>query len=239
MAEKEITRQSRAKRAPRSEKPAPSKKKPGLAGQATELLFSQYMRTLIYKNSFSATVSVTKLSMALNMLLVVALIVLIAKPEQQPTVLGLQEDGRFIELTPLDQNVLSARQLTTWAEDCVLELNSYTFYTAIQHLNKVVPRCFTGEAGNSFMRNFQKNVLQDIRTYEQSFEASLDGAGIITAEGVVDGRKAYRIEIPLLITRYDQDRESRTFRFLIKLQIIRVSQQEFHKGVKIYKYEEA
>jgi len=77
-----------------------------------------------------------------------------------------------------------------------------------------------------------------MRVNEQSYEASLNGAGIITAEGVVEGRKAYQMQIPIIVTRYDMNRSPKSFKYLIKLEVIRVSQEDFTKGVKIYRYDE-
>tara|TARA_Y100001934_G_scaffold220406_1_gene262390 strand:+ start:760 stop:1521 length:762 start_codon:yes stop_codon:yes gene_type:complete len=215
-----------------------SNKSDGMYSQAKELLFSVFMRTLIYKDSFSATLVITKASMGLNFLLVFAVILLAFKEPPSPKVLGLSEDGRFLELTPLTEDSMKPKQITSWAERCALSLNSYTFYSAIQHLNGVIPECLTDEAARVFRNNFEKEVLDDLRKNEQSFEASLDGAGIIVAEGIIDGRKAYRVQVPIIVSRYDKGRETKNLRYLIKLQIVRVSQEKFWEGIRIFNYRE-
>jgi hypothetical protein len=210
----------------------------GIYGKAQDLLFTQYMRTLIYKDSFSATLLITKLSMGLNFILGFALIAFSLQSPATPPVLGIDTNGRIQTLQPLSGDSLSSKQLTSWAQDCVLRLNSYTFYSVINHLNTVMPECLTDEAARTFRQNFETVVLDELRVNEQSYEASPDGAGIIIAEGVVDNRKAYQLEIPIIVTRYDQNRQTQNFKYTIKLEIIRVSQEQFWKGVKIYNYKE-
>jgi hypothetical protein len=210
----------------------------GVYGKAKELLFTQYMRTLIYKDSFSATLTITKLSMGLNIILGFALIAFSLKSPPAQSVVGIDVNGRVQEITPLSGDSMTNKQLTNWAQDCVLRLNSYTFYSVINHLNSVMPECLTVEAAKTFRTNFETLVLDDLRVNQQSFEASPDGAGIVIAEGVVNSRKAYQIEIPIIVTRYDQNRQSQSLKYTIKVEIIRVDQEEFWKGVKIYNYKE-
>lgn len=204
----------------------------------SDLVFGQYMRSLIYQGSFKATLKFTTFLMAVCLIQLIIIFLLAFKPHPKPDVFSLDERGRFTKIFPLTEDSLTRKQLVSWAEDCVLELNSYTFYSALNHLNKVVPRCLTNTAGQEFINNFGTTILDDMRTSEQSFEASLDGAGIITAEGIVEGRKAYQMQIPILVTRYDMNRRSKTFEYVISLEVIRVSQEEFTKGVKIYRYTE-
>jgi intracellular multiplication protein IcmL len=215
-----------------------SKNDSGILGKSTELLYTQYMRTLIYKGSFSATLTITKLSMVLNLVLAFALIAFALKSPPQQSVLGIDVNGRVQEITPLSGNSMTNTQLTNWAQDCVLKLNSYTFYSVINHLNTVMPDCLTDKAAKTFRANFESVVLDELRINQQSYEASPNGAGIVIAEGVVDGRKAYQLEIPIIVTRYDLNRQSQNFNYTIKLEIIRVDQDAFWKGVKIYNYKE-
>jgi hypothetical protein len=210
----------------------------GIYAKAKDLLFTQYMRTLIYKDSFSATLTITKLSMGLNIILGFALIAFSLKSPPAQSVLGIDVNGRVQEINSLSGDSMTNKQLTNWAQDCVLRLNSYTFYTVINHLNTVMPECLTDEAAKTFRTNFESVVLDDLRVNQQSFEASPNGAGIVIAEGVVNSRKAYQIEIPIIVTRYDQNRQSETLKYTIKVEIIRVDQEEFWKGVKIYNYKE-
>jgi hypothetical protein len=215
-----------------------SQKSEGVYAKAKDLLFTQYMRTLIYKDSFSATLLITKLSMGLNFILGFALIAFSLKSPPAQSVLGIDSNGRVQQITPLVGDSMTKKQLTNWAQDCVLRLNSYTFYSVINHLNGVMPECLTDEAAKTFRINFEAVVLDDLRINQQSFEASPNGAGIIIAEGVVNSRKAYQLEIPIIVTRYDQNRQSQTLKYTIKLEIIRVDQEDFWKGVKIYNYKE-
>jgi hypothetical protein len=215
-----------------------SQSEEGIYAKAKELLFTQYMRTLIYKDSFSATLTITKLSMGLNFILGFAIIAFSLKSPPVQSVLGIDVNGRVQEITPLTGDSMTNKQLTNWAQDCVLRLNSYTFYSVINHLNTVMPECLTDEAAKTFRTNFETVVLDDLRINQQSFEASPNGAGIVIAEGVVNSRKAYQVQIPIIVTRYDQNRQTQSLKYTIKVEIIRVDQEEFWKGVKIYNYKE-
>jgi len=222
---------------------APTKKKQpidkeSIFGKAKDLLFVQYMRTLIYKDSFSATLTITKLSMILNLLLGVGFLGLLFKSPPVPPILGIDQNGRIQEIKPLSGDSMTNKQLTNWAQSCVLQLNSYTFYSVINHLNTVMPECLTNEAAQTFRDNFEKVVLDELKVNQQSFEASPNGAVIVIAEGVVNSRKAYQLEVPIIVTRYDQDRQTQSFKYTIKVELIRVDQEEFWKGVKIYNYKE-
>ena len=230
MTNKPVKKQEGTKKAVNS-KLSPSKK-------AEALLMGQYMRSLIYQGSFKASLSFTKFLIVSNIFAYVIILFLLWKPHPKPDVFSVDERGRFEQIIPLSQDSLSKTQLTNWASDCVLELNSYTFYSALNHLNKVIPRCFTNNAGQAFLDNFQQTILDEMKVNEQSYEASLDGASIITAEGVVEGRKAYQMQVPIIVTRYDMNRSPRSYRYVIKLEVIRVSQEDFTKGVKIYRYDE-
>ncbi|HCV03992.1 MAG TPA: hypothetical protein DG048_15200 [Pseudoalteromonas sp.] len=223
---------------PRKQKAAAKTKEKSLVSKAEELLMSQYMRSLIYQGSFKSALSFNKFLIVSNILAYAIIVFLVLKPYPKPETYSLDANGRFERIYPLNQDSMTSTQLTQWAVDCVLELNSYTFYSALNHLNKVVPRCLTVNAGQSFISNFEQTILDEMRVNEQSYEASLNGAGIITAEGVVEGRKAYQMQIPIIVTRYDMNRSPKSFKYLIKLEVIRVSQEDFTKGVKIYRYDE-
>ena len=225
------------KQTPVKNKPVKGKEQKKKASMS-DILFGQYMRSLIFQGSFKTTLTFTKFLMLVCLLELALIFILAFKPHPKPDVFSLDERGRFERIYPLTEDSLTPKQLITWAEDCVLELNSYTFYSALNHLNKVVPRCLTNSAGQEFINNFGQTILDDMRTSEQSFEASLNGAGIITAEGVVEGRKAYQMQIPIVVTRYDMNRSPKNFDYVIKLEVIRVSQEEFTKGIKIYRYSE-
>lgn len=208
------------------------------AERAKALLMGQYMRSLIYQGSFKSALSFTKFLMVSNLIAYGLIVFLVVKPEPRPDVFSIDERGRFEKIVPLSQDSLTKTQLSNWASDCVLDANSYTFYSALNHLNRVIPRCFTNSSGQAFLSNFQQTILDEMKVNEQSYEASLDGAAIITAEGVVEGRKAYQMQVPIIVTRYDLNRTPKNYRYVIKLEIIRVSQEDFTQGVKIYRYDE-
>ena len=240
MSDKQINPKVKKNSAPVKKAAGATKPKQSVKTKSTitEILTAQFMRSLIFQHSFKSSLKFVHFLMVFSFIELIIIFLLAFKPHPKADVFTVDERGRFTQIKPLSEDSLTQKQLITWTEDCVLELNSYTFYSAINHLNKVVPRCLTNKAGQEFINNFGLTILDDMRASEQSFEASLNGAGIITAEGVVEGRKAYQIQIPIIVTRYDMDKNPKNFEYVIKLEVIRVSEEEFTKGVKIYRYSE-
>ena len=109
-------------------------------------------------------------------------------------------DGRVIEMTPLDEPIMSDAALRNWTVSAVTEAFTLGHHDWRLRLAAIRPH-FTDDGYESFVASLEESLFLDrLRDNFQVAAAVATGAPVITAVHVFDGKAAWAIEFPLLVT---------------------------------------
>ena len=110
------------------------------------------------------------------------------------------EDGRVIPLTPLDEPIMSDSALRSWAVSAVTEAFTLGHHDWRRRLSEA-RRHFTDEGYESFLAGLEESLFLDrLRKNRQVASAVASGAPVITDTRRFEGRIAWAIEFPMLVT---------------------------------------
>ena len=109
-------------------------------------------------------------------------------------------DGRVIELTPLDEPIMSDAALKNWVVASVTEAFTLGHHDWRARLS-AVRRHFTDDGYDSFLKGLEESLLiSRLRDQRQVASAVATGAAVILDTRRYRGRIAWEIEFPMLLT---------------------------------------
>ena len=109
-------------------------------------------------------------------------------------------DGRVIEMTPLDEPIMSDAALRNWTVAAVTEAFTLGHHDWRMRLTDI-RGYFTGEGYDGYLQALDSSLYLDrIRDNLQVAAAVATGAPVITATEIFDGQAAWSIEFPMLVT---------------------------------------
>jgi len=109
-------------------------------------------------------------------------------------------DGRVIEMTPLDEPIMSDAALRNWTVAAVTEAFTLGHHDWRMRLADI-RGYFTGEGYDGYLQALDDSLYLDrIRENLQVAAAVATGAPVIVATRLFGGRAAWSIEFPMLVT---------------------------------------
>ena len=109
-------------------------------------------------------------------------------------------DGRVIEMTPLDDPIMSDASLRNWTVTAVTEAFTLGHHDWRMRLAEVRHH-FTDEGYDGYINALEESLfLKRLRDNLQVASAVATGAPVITATHIFDGAAAWAVEFPLLVT---------------------------------------
>ena len=109
-------------------------------------------------------------------------------------------DGRVIEMTPLDDPIMSDAALRNWAATAVTEAFTLGHHDWRMRL-AAIRHHFTDDGYEGFMTALEESLFLDrLRDNLQVASAVATGAPVITDTHIFDGAAAWTVEFPLLVT---------------------------------------
>lgn len=109
-------------------------------------------------------------------------------------------EGRVIPLTPLDEPIMSDAALKSWTVAAVTEAFTLGHHDWRDRL-AAVREHFTDEGYESFMTSLEESLLLSrLRDNRQVASAVATGAAVVVDARRFDGRIAWEIQFPMLVT---------------------------------------
>lgn len=109
-------------------------------------------------------------------------------------------DGRVIELTPLDEPIMSDAALKNWVVAAVTEAFTLGHHDWRARLS-AVRRHFTDDGYEAFLRGLEESLLLSrLKEHRQVASAVATGSPVIVDTRRYRGRIAWEIEFPMLLT---------------------------------------
>ena len=170
--------------------------------------------------------------LALNVLQAASLAGYIAWHSTVYITVAATPDGRVIEMTPLDERIMSDAALRNWTVASVTEAFTLGHHDWRARLAAVRER-FTDAGYDSYVASLEESLfLARLRDNLQVAAAVAQGAPVITATHIFDGRAAWSIEFPLLVT-FQAGRRKFHQDLLAKVLVMRVPLSDRPTGIGI------
>ena len=141
-------------------------------------------------------------------------------------------DGRIIEMTPLDEPIMSDAALRNWTVSAVTEAFTLGHHDWRMRLGAVREH-FTDHGYQAFVGGLEESLfLERLRSNLQVASAVARGAPVIISTHVASGRVTWTIEFPLLVTFQAGDRRA-SQDLVARVLVTRVPLSERARGIGI------
>ncbi len=141
-------------------------------------------------------------------------------------------DGRLVPMVPLSQPNLSNPALMSWVAQAATEVMTFGFHDYRRRLQEA-SRNFTRKGWESFTAALDRSrILEMIDEHDQVVTAAPQGAPVLEAEGMVNGRYQWLVQIPLVLT-YQSGGRTRTDYQIVRVLVVRMPRLESPNGVGI------
>ena len=197
---------------------------------------NEELATIVTRNSFYKD-GVHRLMIGLIFSLLVNIVAIFAMAyiythPPAPVYFATSSNGRISPLYPLDQPNTSDAVVREWANLATVAAYSYNFVNYRTEL-QAASEFFTGDGWDTFLNALKEsNNLEAVVSKKLVVSAVAKAAPSILQKGVLNGRYAWRIQIPLLVT-YQSAIQFTPQDILVTLTIVRVSTLNNPKGIGI------
>lgn len=182
------------------------------------------LRNAFYRDNYHRALIGLLLLIAVNVLLAGAVIYTMVSPVK-PQYFATTADGRMINWHPLSDPAVPDSFVTQWSSNAVRQAFSLDFVHWRQQLQEA-SNDFTNYGWKTFLSALQKsNNLTTLTSLKMVSNAAITGAPKILKEEVVDGRYAWKIQMPILVT-YENAQRSIPMPMDITLIVLRVPVQD-------------
>ncbi|MBE8233453.1 MAG: hypothetical protein HAW67_06915 [Endozoicomonadaceae bacterium] len=174
-------------------------------------------------------------SLALSVILVICLFLLMTTKTIEKKYFTVDPQGRITAVTPFDKPKLSRAGLGDWAADCIRSSYTFTFADYKQSLNKNLQRCFTTDGIVAFKKELIRvGTIKRVVNGQGALKTQIDGVALIKKEGVINGIKAYIIEMPVLVSEILPGKAPVVRKMTVIITAMRVDDIEYEKGMAIH-----
>lgn len=154
-----------------------------------------------------------------------------------PRFIAVTPDNRLIPLTPYSTPMESDAQILRYANKLIIDCYSFNFMNWRDQLQRRMRPNFQHKAWAEWFGSLVNNgVIETMIKNKQTISAVTHGVPVITAEGDVDGRWAWRIQIPVKINYDAGNPNSKTHNYIATVVLIRANVVSHPMGVKIVQF---
>lgn len=170
-----------------------------MANETPEALQVVALRNTFYRDNHRKIVGLLLLSVIIIIILTGGLLYIVTNPPQ-PRYFATTIDGRITPLVPLEEPNLSKSAVLQWANTAAIAAYTYNFVNYRQALQEA-SEYFTPDGWSSFMAALKSsNNLDAVLSKKLIVSAVATGAPIVLAQGLLNDRYAWRVQMPMLIT---------------------------------------
>lgn len=193
------------------------------------------LRNNFYRDNYRRLVGMLLFMIIVNFGLAGVIVYLITH-RPAPQYFATSADGRITPLYALDQPVVNQGELVQWASQAAVAAYTYNFVNWRDSLQQA-SQFFTPEGWNQFQQGLKATRnLDTVIAKKLVVTAVPTGAPVIADQGILNGRYAWRVQIPLLVTYEGAGGERIQQSILVNLVIMRVSTLDTPKGIAIAQF---
>lgn len=199
-----------------------------------DALIAVTMRNSFYRDGQRKVMIVLLLSILCNVVLAGILTYIITHPPA-PKYFATSINGRITPLFELDQPNQSDPAVLQWANQAAIAAFSYNFVNYRTEL-QASSGFFTAEGWDQFLRALdESNNLVAVKAKKLIVSAVATRAPVILQKGVLNGRYAWRVQMPLLVT-YQSASEFSQQNNVVTMLISRVPTLNSPRGIGISQF---
>jgi len=140
--------------------------------------------------------------------------------------------GTPYEITPLDQPVMSDAELLMWAAKSITAAYTVNFSEYREQLTRAAAH-FTVRGWNAFGAEYLKTGnFEKMKLARMVVTAVPERAPTIRDLAIVDGKRTYKIEAPIIVT-YENENEHKDQHLLVTVIVVRVPVADHPDGIAI------
>lgn len=199
-----------------------------MADNSSEIV---YLRNNFYRDNYRKVVLAVLFLLFINIVLL-GIIFFQLNNKPTPKYFATSDDGRIIPLYPLSVPMIAPTELLQWATRTAVSAYTYNFVDYRDALQRVQNR-FTSDGWKHF-----ENALKSSRNLEAVIGKKLIVSSVATAapvileQGVINGRYAWKVQLPLLVT-YQGSGEQTQQPVVVTMVISRVPTYNMPTGIAV------
>ena len=141
-------------------------------------------------------------------------------------------DGRLMQLTPVNQPIGSLAELTTWTANSVTQAYTFSFANwRAEH--SAAQKNFTTQGWRGFQRALtESNLLTTVMDEKYVTTAAPTGAPVLIDSGLVEGRYAYKLQMPMVVT-YQSSVRTTSQNLMMDIIVVRQPEIDNPRGLGI------
>lgn len=201
---------------------------------AEDALTAVTLRNRFYRDGQRKMILVLLVSMAANFVLAAILTYIITHPPA-PKYFATSINGRITPLFPLNEPNQSDSAVLQWANQAAIAAFTYNFVNYRSEL-QAASGFFTSDGWDQFLTALQQsNNLDAVKAKKLIVSAVATRAPIILQKGILNGRYAWRVQMPILVT-YQSASEFTQQNNVVTMLITRVSTLNSPRGIGISQF---
>lgn len=199
-----------------------------------DALIAVTTRNNFYRDGQRKIMVILLVSILSNLILASMLIYLVTHPPA-PKYFATSINGRITPLFPLNEPNQSDPMVLQWANQAAIAAFSYNFVNYQSEL-QAASGFFTAAGWDQFLNALQQsNNLDAVKAKKLIVSAVATRAPVILQKGILNGRFAWRVQMPLLVT-YQSANEFSQQNNVVTLLISRVSTLNSPRGIGISQF---
>lgn len=152
-----------------------------------------------------------------------------------PQYFATSTDGRITPIYPLSDPMMAPSELLQWASRAAVDAYNYNFVDYRDALQKIQNN-FTPDGWTYFMQALQNSrTLETVLAKKLVVSSVATGTPIIQDQGVINGRYAWKVQMPMLVT-YQSSSEHTQQPLIVTMVITRVPTVNMPRGIAIASY---
>lgn len=197
---------------------------------AEEEQYLMQIREDFYRDSFGKVMLII-LSILAAIFFLAGISIYLHLNKPQPITFPVDSEWRVQPLVPLDQPYLSDSNMLQWVNDAIQRAFMYDFYQYNDQL-KAATQFFTEEGWRAFLNQLNIYVnYNNVQAYKMFVSAAPTGAPFILNKGLLSGRYAWWVQMPITITYVNGQPPRRDL--TLQVLVVRVSTLNNLSGVGI------
>ncbi|MCD8525211.1 MAG: type IVB secretion system apparatus protein IcmL/DotI [Gammaproteobacteria bacterium] len=202
-----------------------------MADESLELI---RLRNNFYRDNYRRVMKLL-LIMSIVMVILVLILAYLFTHRPEPRYFATTQSGRILRLIPLNQPMLSSEALLSWASQVAMSAYTYNFANYRQKIQTQEIN-FTGDAWQQFLQQLKDSGnIQAVDQRKINVNAVVSGSPVIVYQGMLKGRYAWKVQVPLLVTFVSaSDRFQKNY--MVTMVIVRVSTVQNQNGVAVAQF---
>ena len=192
------------------------------------------LRNNFYRDNYRRVMKLL-LIMSLVMVILVLTMAYLFTHRPESKYFATTQSGRVLQLVPLSSPMLSTEALLSWASQVAMGSYTYNFANYRQRIQTQEIN-FTSDAWQQFLLQLKDSGnIQAVDQRKINVSAVVSGAPVVVYQGMLDGRYAWKVQVPLLVTFVSaSDRFQKNY--MVTMVIVRVSTVQNQNGVAVAQF---